>query len=173
MFVGTRNFRPEEMAQHARHGFSAEPVPTEYEANAQAVLELAQEVRDSVGPLVVVSGYRSPAYNAAVGGAGESEHMLARAVDLAPVNVTVDELKEAVLVLLSQGRLETLGGLGFYEWGIHLDVRPRRFGRIAAWPAATKAALVAASVRPYTPKNSLLAGGVLVGLGVLGWGLWR
>jgi hypothetical protein len=54
-----------------------------------------QAVRDRVGALIVSSGYRSPAHNAAVGGATWSRHIYGDAFDLMPLYVTLDELAEA------------------------------------------------------------------------------
>ncbi|RME07518.1 MAG: DUF882 domain-containing protein [Deltaproteobacteria bacterium] len=51
-----------------------------------------QAVRDQVGVLIVNSGYRSPAYNASVGGATYSRHMYGDAFDLYPQNVSLGTL---------------------------------------------------------------------------------
>ena len=39
-------------------------------------------LRDALGPVVITSGYRTEALNAAIGGSKTSEHMSGRAVDL-------------------------------------------------------------------------------------------
>lgn len=54
-----------------------------------------QAVRDRVGALIVNSGYRSPAHNAAVGGATWSRHLYGDAFDLVPLYATLDELADA------------------------------------------------------------------------------
>ncbi len=54
-----------------------------------------QAVRDRVGALIVSSGYRSPAHNAAVGGAVWSRHIYGDAFDLVPLYATLEELSEA------------------------------------------------------------------------------
>ena len=42
-----------------------------------------QELRDLAGaPITVISGYRCPKHNAAVGGAKASQHMLGKAADI-------------------------------------------------------------------------------------------
>lgn len=78
-------------------------------------VESLQELRDLAGPLNVNSGYRSPAYNAEIGGAGYSRHMYGDGFDLDPVSVSIDEL-EALCV----------GGGGMlveYETHVHCDWR--------------------------------------------------
>jgi zinc D-Ala-D-Ala carboxypeptidase len=48
------------------------------------LLKGLEEYRDAAGPTAIVSGYRDPAHNAAVGGASSSQHKYATAVDLNP-----------------------------------------------------------------------------------------
>jgi peptidoglycan hydrolase-like protein with peptidoglycan-binding domain len=40
------------------------------------------KVRSEVGPVMVVSGYRDPYYNAQIGGAANSQHIYGKAVDI-------------------------------------------------------------------------------------------
>jgi len=92
------------------------------------------------GPLRVVSGYRSPAWNTRVGGAGASQHMEGRAADIAPL-VPADstetccaDLHARILRAISTGQLELVGGLGLYRGWVHVDVRPKPAdGHIARW----------------------------------------
>ena len=115
------------------------------------------------GPLKSVSGYRSPAHNAAVGGAGQSQHMLGNACDVTPEEVDwaglrahflghagyedftakmaddQDRIKQLdVLVEHALGReLEAVGGVGLYVAWIHVDIRPRGLtGHVARWMGA-------------------------------------
>lgn len=165
MLVGTRNIRPSELAQPAKHGLPYTPVPAEYEANAQRVAEQAQLVRDQAGPVRVISGYRSPAYNAAVDGAPSSLHLTASAIDLAPIGYSVERLKSAVIDLLAAGKLQ-IGGLGFYRWGVHLDVRPS--DEIVTWDPEARAAL--AAIGRGRPGERGMAGAIAVGaLALIGW----
>lgn len=48
----------------------------------RATLETLELLRTDVGPIQVVSGYRCPVNNAAVGGAADSQHMMGSACDL-------------------------------------------------------------------------------------------
>jgi hypothetical protein len=61
-----------------------------------AVVRL-QALRDALGPLAVHSGYRSPGYNAAIGGAMHSRHMYGDAFDLEPLAAPLDDLAAACL----------------------------------------------------------------------------
>lgn len=65
-------------------------------------------------PLRIVSGYRSPATNAAVGGAKNSEHLYGRAVDIPRGYATVQQARDAGFTGI--GRVGT--------WATHVDVRP-------------------------------------------------
>jgi uncharacterized protein YcbK (DUF882 family) len=87
------------------------------------------------GPLVIVSGWRSPVHNLRVGGALESFHLLGDAADIAPVDLDrVDELHTVIQRMVRQGLRLPVGGLGLYPNWVHVDVRPRRAnGTIATW----------------------------------------
>lgn len=103
------------------------PVPQHYWENARAICVRAQALRDVVGPLVVVSGYRSKLWNNRVGGAKRSQHLTASALDLRSVSYTATELHDAYLKLIKEGTVPD-GGLGLYKSWIHIDTgRPRRW----------------------------------------------
>ena len=52
-------------------------------SNLQAlVVNILQPVRNSLGPITINSGYRSPAVNVAVGGSSTSDHCLGMAADI-------------------------------------------------------------------------------------------
>lgn len=78
-------------------------------------VESVQALRDELGPLEVNSAYRSPDYNAGIGGAGSSRHMYGDGFDLDPVNVSLATLETAC----------TNGGgmLVEYETHVHCDWR--------------------------------------------------
>jgi hypothetical protein len=66
----------------ARHRIDNRPGPAEL-ANLHRVASVLEEVRVLVGgPVLVSSGYRSPAVNAAVGGAKSSAHLQGLAADI-------------------------------------------------------------------------------------------
>lgn len=77
-------------------------------------LDLLEALRLRVGPLVVVSGYRSPAHNMAVHGAAHSLHVQGRAFDLAWGSYGRFEL-------LSEALAVGFTGIGLYSTWLHLD----------------------------------------------------
>lgn len=65
--------------------------------NLRRVAELLEQVRALVGkPLVVSSGYRSPALNVAIGGARSSAHLTGLAADINAVGMRARELAVAI-----------------------------------------------------------------------------
>lgn len=66
-------------------------------------------------PLRIVSGYRTPSYNAKIGGAKNSQHLANRAADIPAGYATVAEAEAAGFT-----------GIGYDALGrvIHVDVRP-------------------------------------------------
>ena len=93
-----------------------------------------ERVRTALGnrPLTILSGYRTPEYNARVGGAAmHSQHVQGRALDVAPpVGCPVAQLLYAVLKVARQDD-SAIRGVGHYSWGVHLDIRPS--DRLARW----------------------------------------
>lgn len=76
---------------HTNTGIPNVPTGTEV-ANLQYLVEsVLDPLREQVGPLIVTSGYRSPAVNAAVSGASSSQHMQGEAVDVVPSSATVEQ----------------------------------------------------------------------------------
>lgn len=85
-----------------RDGNRSETVPNVPSAEHVVALtclarELLEPVRELLGvPLRVVSGYRSPALNARVGGATGSQHLQGEAADVVPVGMDVAEAMAAI-----------------------------------------------------------------------------
>lgn len=88
------------------------------------------------GPLIVMSGWRSPEHNARVGGASLSRHVTGEAADIRPVVMAdVDRVRGLIEDMIRLGELPGVGGVGNYprRW-IHCDIRPRKAnGDIARW----------------------------------------
>lgn len=80
----SKYFTLEEMVQSqtaTRRGLDNTP-PEDIKTNLALTCNLADEVRELLGaPILVSSGYRSPAVNAAVGGSQRSAHMRGYAID--------------------------------------------------------------------------------------------
>lgn len=117
----TKNFAVSELA--CKDGT---PVPKDLYDNAKAICERAQVLRDFLGSaLLVNSGYRTPAYNAKIGGADKSWHLQAGALDLRAPGWSAELLAEVYEGLI---RIKAVpdGGLGKYDTFIHIDIGPAR-----------------------------------------------
>ena len=98
-------------------------VPDEYMENVKELAENLQVLRDYIQkPIMVISGYRSPTYNRKIKGARRSQHLFAKAGDLIVKGMTPDEVKEAIVYLIKEGRMKK-GGVGLYTHFTHYDVR--------------------------------------------------
>ncbi len=101
--------------------------PLNWRADRAVVLAAEFEaIRHACGdvPIVVLSAYRTRAYNRAVNGAQFSQHMDGRALDLkAPPNVSLVEF-EAIMRRRAKVLGSRLKGLGVYPTFLHMDVRP-------------------------------------------------
>lgn len=80
------------------------------------LLQRLERLRAVLGdkPMHIVSGYRSPTYNASLGGARNSQHLYGRAADLERGVCTVAQAVEC-----------GFRGVGYRAgWVVHVDVRP-------------------------------------------------
>jgi uncharacterized protein YcbK (DUF882 family) len=128
--LGLRHFKPHEVrflgnshyAKGKAQGLNTLP-PKAMRARLIPVLRAADEARARLGSgLIILSAYRSPAYNAAIGGAKASRHMQCDALDIAAPGVPVSRLRAVLRQLRSEGMFR--GGLGLkYANFVHLDNR--------------------------------------------------
>jgi len=91
----------------------------------QRLVDALQELRDLAGlPVRVISGYRCPEHNQAIGGATRSQHLLGTAAD-----IVVSGMIPAGMCRLAED-IEAFhnGGIGVYpdKGFIHVDVRDGR-----------------------------------------------
>ena len=104
------------------------------------LLELVKQVAKKFGqPLTITSGYRSPNYNASVGGAKKSQHMQGNAVDISGAQFTNDQRLQLVAIASNVG----ITGIGVYnDKSLHFDIRT---GRRSAWGSG----FTYAGIAPY------------------------
>jgi uncharacterized protein YcbK (DUF882 family) len=124
----TKNFA---LSEFNCHDASDTPVPKKYMRNVQELASNLQVLRDDLGvPVFVISGYRTPKYNKAVGGAEESQHLEAKAGDIVARGFTPKQVGARIEKLIKTGKMKQ-GGLGIYKGWVHYDTR----GKKARWTA--------------------------------------
>lgn len=125
-------------AELACHDEARTPYPVEWRADrAVELAALFEAVRALLGdkPIVILSGYRTQAYNSKLEGAAlKSQHVQGRALDISHPTLAPREVYTRILSAQRRGELPTLGGLGLYRTFVHMDTRPKFNGRLARWP---------------------------------------
>lgn len=117
----TENFTLQEFA--CKDG---SPVPDKYMANVAMLAENLQVLRDALGePLHINSAYRTPSYNAKVGGEVNSQHLIGKAADLTCKSKTPRQLHALIEKMIKAGAMRQ-GGLGLYKGFVHYDIRGER-----------------------------------------------
>jgi len=114
----------------------ATTVPQHLIPNARRVAtKVAQPIRDRwAAPLIVVSGYRTIAWNLRVGGAQSSTHLTVDGWDVRPVYLRdVPRLHDLILSMHAHDELPDLGGLGKYPAWVHIDTRQAADGHLRRW----------------------------------------
>ena len=90
------------------------------------IIELAknlQVLRNALGKSITInSGYRSPKYNAKIGGVKNSQHVKGKASDIRVAGMTPKEVALVIEGLIEQGKMKQ-GGLGIYPNFTHYDIR--------------------------------------------------
>lgn len=93
----SKNFSVAELSKSeaaTRKGLDNTPSLTVID-NLQALVDnVLQPVRDKFGPVIVTSGYRSPAVNKAIGGSTPSDHTRGQAADFEVLGMPNKELAE-------------------------------------------------------------------------------
>jgi len=133
--AGIRHFKAREFltlgASHYARGRAYRlntPPPPHYLPHIVAIAKVWDVIRRHVAaPIIVLSCYRAPAYNRAIGGVAGSQHLYARAADCTSRRVSPGTLYAEALHL-RENRVFS-GGLGLYPGFLHVDTR----GRNATW----------------------------------------
>jgi len=100
--------------------------------------EVLERLRAELGgvPITIVSGYRSPEYNAKVKGAKASRHMMGDAADIRAGGVSLVRIYRILDRWQRDGTIPR-GGLGYYRSNkrrvgfVHVDIR----GKLKRWGA--------------------------------------
>ena len=107
------------LSEFACHDGTA--VPQAYWSNVQRLMDELERVRAVWDkPIVIVSGYRTAAYNKGCGGATHSQHLTANAADLTVQGVAPSTVYAKLDALYPRE------GLGKYATFTHLDLRGYR-----------------------------------------------
>lgn len=98
-------------------------------ANILPTLRIVDDLRDHYRqPITLLSSYRSPAYNAAIGDAApKSQHLQFRALDISVATKVPEEVFQKLRQWRDAGKFA--GGLGLYRSFVHIDTR----GSNATW----------------------------------------
>jgi uncharacterized protein YcbK (DUF882 family) len=126
--LGLEFFRPHELrflgGQHYQgkaRGLNTLP-PKALLRNMERLARALDQIRREFGqPIRILSGYRSYAYNRAIGGATYSRHMEFDALDIAPMRGTVARLHATCVAARKRGLF--VGGIGRYSGFVHIDDR--------------------------------------------------
>lgn len=109
-----------------RRGVRNSSPPKRIWKNIVPPLRIVDELRESFGkPCRLLSSYRSPAYNRAVGGSALSQHLEFTALDIAINGIPARRVYDRLLQWRKEGKFT--GGLGYYPSSgfVHIDTRPR------------------------------------------------
>jgi len=98
-------------------------LPTALLPNVLDLADNLQVLRGYLGvPISINSAYRSLDYNREIGGATNSQHLLAKAADIVVESKTPDEVANIIKYLISEGKM-VQGGLKAYKTFTHYDIR--------------------------------------------------
>lgn len=117
-----------------------------------AALDALQKLRTKLGrPLILNSAYRSPAYNAKIGGAKASKHMEGIAFDVSMTNHNPEEFERAAVAL-------GFRGIGHYPGSNFMHIDTRKASNVVRWYGTGKNArwFFTANTRPI-PKAAPVA----------------
>lgn len=130
--LGIKHFDSSEFTEYFhvhRRGVTNSAPPREMWGNIVPTIRIVDALRAEWGkPIVLLSSYRSPAYNRAIGDAApKSFHMQFKALDIAVAGKTPKQVFDKLMVWRAEGKFK--GGLGLYNSFVHVDTR----GTNATW----------------------------------------
>lgn len=118
---GFKHFKGAELARYFQRPKNTYP-PRLLWPNFLPTLRIVDDLRQHLGkPIRITSSYRSPEYNASVGGAPKSQHKEFRAADIQCDGASPQEVYKVLHLWREQGRFS--GGLGLYSTFVHVDTR--------------------------------------------------
>jgi len=110
------------------------PVPKEFLHNTKELAENLQVLRNVLQePIQINSSYRTLEWNDKCGGKVTSQHLVAKAADIASRRLDPLDIAETIEYLIELGEMKE-GGIGIYNSFIHYDIR----GTKARWDFSTK-----------------------------------
>ena len=110
------------------------PVPKELLHNTKELAENLQVLRNVLQePIQINSSYRTLEWNDKCGGTITSQHLVAKAADIASRRLDPLDIAETIEYLIEIGEMKE-GGIGIYNSFIHYDIR----GTKARWDFSTK-----------------------------------
>ena len=121
----------------ACHDAAQTPYPIKWrEDRLPKLARVFEHFRREVGQAITIGcAYRTPSHNRRQGGVVKSQHIQGRALDLH----TPKGWKTSGFHALARGIAQenkTIGAIGYYRWGVHVDTR-HRGRKIAAWGSST------------------------------------
>lgn len=86
------------------------------------LIEVLEDIRDHFNkPVIITSGYRTPDYNAKIGGVKNSQHTKGTAADIKVKDVTAREVQEYL-----KEKYWNKYGIGSYWNFTHIDIRTKK-----------------------------------------------
>lgn len=108
--------------------------PGQWTKLKRSTLQAFERVTEAYGKkLTILSAYRSPSYNAGVGGAKNSMHMKGLAIDVSTAGMSTAEKQKLLTCAIQQG----FSSIGYYQNFIHIDTRGSgtTWGAMPSWAA--------------------------------------